>query len=140
MDDLGPHQDELERRKLGGRETENGQAGGDDARFGGPGHGVVIWNLSASEQGRSSCALRARIRVRLAAHLMSRIGNLQDFLDAVGPHLPVAGDSSVPGAPVPDGAGELLVEPLPISTSLEEAVGGPVELDSVTAVTRFSPR
>lgn len=77
--------------------------------------------------------------------LMSRIGNLQDFLDAVGPHqaaavppLPVPDDatSDVPAAP-PD---ELILESVPVATGLGTAANAPVELDAVTAVTRFPPR
>lgn len=75
---------------------------------------------------------------------MSRIGDLQDFLDAVGPHQPASG-RALPAAAPPAPASaqdELLLEPLPVTTELGGAGtdGSPVELDAVTAVTRFPPR
>lgn len=75
---------------------------------------------------------------------MSRIGDLQDFLDAVGPHQPAPGralPAAAPPAPIaaPD---ELVLEPAPVTTGLGNAgaESPPVEFDAVTAVTRFPPR
>ena len=86
---------------------------------------------------------------------MSRIGNLQDFLEAVGPYQPVGAGTSAPEAPtapeapdLPVVPGELLLEaepdgspPLQIATGFGAgAADEPVDLDAVTAVTRFPPR
>lgn len=85
----------------------------------------------------------------LPAHrlLMSRIGNLQDFLEAVGPHQPVEAALAMPdAAELPIVPGELILEAEPDdSTPLEIATGmaphpESVDLDAVTAVTRFPPR
>ena len=73
---------------------------------------------------------------------MSRIGDLQDFLDAVGPHQPAPGQTLPAATPPAPAADELILEALPVTTGLGGAgtASPPVELDAVTAVTRFPPR
>lgn len=73
---------------------------------------------------------------------MSRIGNLQDFLDAVGPYQPVVAGTPLPeterapDAPVASDP----PPPLPVATDFAPNAEPTVDLDAVTAVTRFPPR